>query len=171
MAGTVVLRELEVTDCAVIAEAFRAQGWEKPAEQYQRYLAERQAGARDVIVAEADGLFAGYLTIVWESSHDAFREAGIPEIVDFNVLLRFRRQGIGTRLMESAEQRIAQRSPRAGLGTVPLPDYGPAHMLYSKRGYLPDGRGLFQHGRQLAYGDQATVDDSLVMYFVKQLST
>jgi GNAT superfamily N-acetyltransferase len=169
MASTIVIRELEARDCEVLAAAFLAQGWHKPAEQYRRYLEESLSGARRVLLAEAAGQFAGYLTIVWDSDYPAFRAAGIPEIVDFNVLLRFRRQGIGALLMEAAEQCIAERSSQAGIGVVPLADYGPAHILYIRRGYIPDGRGLFQGGRELGYGDQATVDDDLVIYFLKQL--
>jgi len=53
------------SDCQLVADAFAAQGWDKPASQYQSYWQEQQAGKRDVLVAEHRGRFAGYVTIVW----------------------------------------------------------------------------------------------------------
>lgn len=153
----------------MISAAFSLQGWNKPTEQYQQYFNEIQAGTREVLVAEAEDEFAGYLTIVWESHYPPFLEAGIPEIVDFNVLKKFQRQGIGSMLMDAAEARIFERSPLAGIGVGLAPGYGEAHVLYVKRGYVPDGRGVTSHGRYILYGDVIVVDDDLVLYFTKRL--
>jgi GNAT superfamily N-acetyltransferase len=161
------IRNLQSDDIEPIARAFAAIGWNKPAVQYERYLAEQTAGERDVPVALVDGTFAGYVTIVWASAYQPFREAGIPEIVDFNVLPHFRRQKIGTRLLDEAEARIARRSPLAGIGVGMTPDYGAAQRMYVLRGYVPDGCGLLAAGRVLHYGEQVTVDDSLAIMFTK----
>lgn len=166
---TLHIRELRAEDIESIAAAFAALGWHKPASQYERYLVEQQAGERVVLVAFIDGEFAGYLTIVWLSGYTPFREESIPEIVDFNVLPHLRRSKIGTRLMDRAEERIAERSPVAGIGVGMYPDYGPAQRLYVLRGYVPDGRGLTTGTRPVGYGDQIVVDDDLVLYFTKQL--
>jgi hypothetical protein len=79
------------------------------------------------------------------SQYPPFHQAGIPEIVDFNVLIQFRRMKIGTALLDDAEKLIAICSPVAGLGVCMHIDYGPAHVLYARRGYVPDGRGIFYH--------------------------
>ena len=107
--------------------------------------------------------FAGYVTVVWESKYPPFLAAGIPEVVDFNVLLKFRRRGIGTLLMDAAEASIARHCRTAGIGVGLTADYGPAHVLYCKRGYLPDGLGLFQAGRHCKYGDRPVVNDDLTL--------
>ena len=99
----VEIRPLQHSDIAPIAEAFAEIGWNKTSSQYQGYLSEQDADQRLVLVATIEETFAGYLTIVWESSYPPFRESGIPEIVDFNVLPKFQRQGIGTQLMDAAE--------------------------------------------------------------------
>jgi ribosomal protein S18 acetylase RimI-like enzyme len=164
-----VIRELTKDDCPVIAAAFAAQGWNKPVSQYLVYHQESLQGKRTVLVAEESGRFAGYVTIVWESGYPPFRDAGIPEIVDFNVLIAFRRRGIGSALLDESERRIAQRSNAAGIGVGMTADYGPAQILYVRRGYLPDGRGLFQDGRHLEYGDQAVVNDDLALYLTRSL--
>src|SRR5689334_13213547 len=105
------IRHLEAQDVEIIAAAFQQIGWNKPVAQYERYLAQQTYGRRPVFVAFLDGTFAGYLTINWQSEYSPFGEQNIPEIQDFNVLPQFRRQGIGTRLMDEAEATIGQRSP------------------------------------------------------------
>jgi GNAT superfamily N-acetyltransferase len=164
------IRALRAEDIAPMAAAFAALGWNKPAEQYARYLAEQQTGERNVLVAFLAGQFVGYLTIVWKSHYPPFREAHIPEIVDFNVLPEFRCRGIGSRLMDAAEAQIAERSPIVGIGVGMTPDYGSAQRMYVKRGYVPDGRGLNYDGRFLRYGDTVTLDDTLALCFMKSLA-
>ena len=163
------VREMTHEDPQIMAEVFRAQGWNKPQDQYEKYYGEQTGSRRTVLVAELKGKFVGYLTIVWESDYSPFRDAGIPEIVDLNVVLAQQRKGIGSVLMDKAELRISEKSKVVGIGVGLSSDYGAAQILYVKRGYLPDGRGLHFHGRQLRFGDKTTVDHSLVMYFTKKL--
>lgn len=165
----VLIQKFEQSDIQEIVEAFRAIGWDKPASQYERYYTEQVDKVRDVYIALVEGEFAGYLTICWTSSYGPFREENIPEIVDFNVLPKFRRQGIGTRLMDKAESEIAKVSPVAGIGVGMTPDYGAAQRLYVLRGYVPDGRGLRYRGHYPMYSEQITVDDSMALYLTKEL--
>ena len=169
MKDKIVLRDILMSDCAEISKQFASQGWDKPESQYLSYIELQKAGARDVIVAEMDGKIAGYLTINWESEYELFRERGIPEVVDFNVLKKFQRRGIGTALMDEAERRIKERSSYAGIGFGVFGDYGAAQILYVKRGYVPDGRGVVMDSRVLQYGDEVVIDDSVVLYLVKEL--
>lgn len=169
MTCTLLIRELTPADCLPIAEAFAAQGWEKPEAQYQRYFSESQSGQRTVLVGEVDGQFAGYLTVVWVSNYHPFREAGIPEIVDFNVLKKFHRRGIGSALMDEAERRIAAVSSIAGIGVGLTADYGAAQILYVRRGYVPDGRGAFSNEQALVYGEMVQADDGLALYLTKKV--
>src|SRR5437868_153639 len=137
------LRELSAVDGPLIARAFAVQGWSKPEEQYQRYYEQCMRGERVALIAEDEAGFAGYVTIEWVSGYPPFREAGIPEIADFNVLMRCRRVGIGTALLDEAERRIAARSAIAGIGVGLSGDYGAAQILYVRRGYVPDGQGAW----------------------------
>lgn len=163
------IRLLDSQDISQIAEAFKGLGWDKSASQYERYLEEQSFDVRAVYVAFIADEFAGYLTICWKSTYPPFREAKIPEIVDFNVLPKFRRQGIGTALMDKAESEIAKTSPIAGIGVGMDSDYGAAQRLYVLRNYVPDGRGLHHKNRQIHYGEEVTVDDSLALYLIKKL--
>jgi len=164
-----LIRLLESDDIPEIAKAFRQLGWDKPALQYERYLMEQVLEIRDVYIAFTEERFVGYLTICWISSYEPFRREKIPEIVDFNVLPKFRRQGIGTQLMDKAESEIAKVSPIAGIGVGMTPDYGAAQKLYVLRGYVPDGRGLHYKGHYIKYGEEITVDDNLALHLTKEL--
>lgn len=163
------IRALGHDDPRRIAAALADLGWNKPVEQYERYLAEQAAGVRAVLVAEIEAGFAGYVTLVWNSPYPPFREHGVPEIKDLNVLPALRRRGVGTALMDAAEALAGERTDIVGLGVGMDADYGPAQTMYVRRGYVPDARGLTSHGRHVAWGDTVKVDDDLVLYFTKAL--
>ena len=163
------VRHLLAEDCALISQAFTLQGWKKPVQQYENYWQEALAGKREILVAEIESTFAGYLTIVWVSDYAPFSHKGIPEIVDLNVLKKYQGRGIATTLLDAAERQIAKRSPIAGIGVGLTADYGPAQVLYIKRGYVPDGRGVFSHGQSIVYGNLVPMDDDLVLYLTKRL--
>ncbi len=163
------IRELTESDCEIISRAFDEQSWNKPDSLYQKYYKECQAGSRVCLVAEWDGEFSGYVNILWESGYPPFKEAGIPEIADFNVLKKFQRRGIGTALMDAVESRISERSPLAGLGVGLYADYGPAQILYAKRGYIPDGHGIYYNAIPVPPGTTAFVDDDLTLQLIKRL--
>ena len=163
------IRRLEAQDAEPIAAAFQQIGWNKSVVQYEQYLAQQANGQRSVLVAFWDQTFAGYLTINWRSEYAPFREQNIPEIQDLNVLPQYRRRGIGTSLMDEAEQLIAQRSPIAGIGVGLYADYGAAQRLYILRGYVPDGKGLVYGHQVVAPGAHVVADDDLVLYLTKVL--
>ena len=164
------IRRLSREDCSVVAAAFAAQAWNKPVEQFERYLNECSTGKRDILLAELNGEFAGYVTIDWKPEYVVFKERSIPEIADFNVLIKFRKRGIGSRLLDEAERLItSQRYEIAGLRVGLTADYGDAQRLYVKRGYIPDGCGISQRGKFLRYGDIVTVDDDLTVGFTRSL--
>lgn len=171
MDSIIVLRNINKADPAIISAACQKLGWDKPIEQYQTYLQQQEASDRDVVIAEINNNFVGYLTIKWQSGYLPFSRAGIPEINDLNVLPSFRRQGVATSLLDEAEKRILPRSDTAGIGFGLTPDYGPAQILYVKRGYIPNGQGLAKNEQTTAYGDVVTVGHELALYLVKDLGT
>lgn len=162
------VRELRECDLETISTAFRVIGWNKPLEQFQRYLSDQRAGSRMVFVADSDGDFAGYVTVIWNSGYPPFRASQIPEIQDFNVLPRFRQRGIGTQLLDAAEAHLAQRSPVIGIGVGMHSGYGAAQRLYVKRGYIPDGRGVVSHEQVVEQGATVCNDDDLI-YLTKKV--
>ena len=169
MEDGVEIRALTDGDAETISAAFASVGSVKPVATYQRYLAEQAGGSRACLVATVDGQFAGYVTLNWVPTHPGFVEARVPEIQDLNVLPRFRRTGIGTRLLDRAEEEIALRCSVAGIGVGLHPGYSEAQRLYVKRGYVPDGRGVTYHDRYAEEGMQLALDDHLVLHLTKEL--
>ena len=163
------IRLLESKDIPQITKAFKELGWNKPQSQYESYWLEQELKIRHVYVAFIEDQFAGYLTICWKSGYEPFYEKNIPEITDFNVLPKFRRMGIGTQLMDKAENNIAEVSSIAGIGVGMTPDYGAAQRLYILRGYIPDGLGLHWKNHHVQYGEPVRVDDDLALFLTKVL--
>jgi GNAT superfamily N-acetyltransferase len=162
-------REIKENDLEVISNSFKEQGWEKPIDLYRRYLEEQRNGNRVSIIAEVDGTFVGYTNVLWNSYYSSFKEKSIPEINDFNVLIKYRRQGIGSKLMDKAEEIIKERSDIAGIGVGLFSDYGNAQILYAKRGYVPDGKGIHNGQRYVGYGETIVIDDDVALYLIKKL--
>jgi GNAT superfamily N-acetyltransferase len=164
------LRALGELDLLTIPAAFAELGWPgKDEGQFRRYLSEQATGDRDVIVAELEGRFAGYVTVVWASDYRPFRDAEIPEIKDFNVLPAYRRKGIGSALMDRAERLVAMRTSIVGLGVGLYSDYGAAQRMYTKRGYVPDGRGIMYAGEPVPPGQTVPIDDDACLMYTRTL--
>ncbi len=163
------IRALEADDPERIASALAAIGWPSRPRSYERYLREQSAGTREVFVAVLDDELAGYATLNWRPEHPPFAAADIPEIEDLNVLPALQRRGIGSALLDAAESRAAESVQRIGIRVGLDADYGAAQRLYVQRGYVPDGRGLSFEHRPVAYGEQVTVNDDLVLACTKRL--
>ena len=163
------VRPAFAADVGRLEAAFEREAWPRAPGQLERYFAEQAAGLRLLVVAELEGEPAGYLNLVWDADHPPFRRERVPEIQDLNVLPSHRRRGVATRMLDLAEGRAAERSPRVGLGVGVYADYGPAHLLYSRRGYLLDGTALVLHGRPIVGGEAVVADDSLVLHMVKEV--
>jgi GNAT superfamily N-acetyltransferase len=117
--------------------------WHKNKRQLQLYLRQQRRDERVVLVALQGDAVVGYGTVVWQSLYKPFRQAGIPEIVDLNVMTEYQSQGIGTALIAAAEHIAGGRGMRdIGISVEQSPGYAAANRLYPQLGYIPDGRGL-----------------------------
>lgn len=99
----------------------------------------------------------------------AFGGKGYPEIVDFGVLEKFRRLGIGSSLMDAAEQIASQYADTVYLGVGLHSGYGSAQRMYVKRGYIPDGSGVWYRDKVCPCYAECLNDDDLVLYLFKKL--
>ena len=84
--------------------------------------------------------FAGYITLKWNSLYQSFKNQGIPEIMDLNVLPPYRNHGIATALLDMAELEAVKKQNKAGIGV-----------------------GLYD-----GYGSAQRLDDDLVLWFTKE---
>lgn len=163
------IRELDAAGAAELADAFSEGGWNKPRSQFTSYLQKHESGEILCLVAFVEGQVAGYLNVVWIPDYQPLRELGTPEIQDLNVMDRFRRRGIASRLLDRAEREVARRSSKVGIGVGLHPGYNAAQRLYVLRGYVPDARGMSYKDEFLAEGAIVTLDDDLVLHFTKDL--
>ncbi len=163
------LRPLSQIDIPVIVASFAQNNWPKPPTIFEDYLKEQEAGERLVWIAFYQGQFAGYATLKWESKYQPFKDQNIPEIMDLNVLPPYRGKGIGSDLLEIAEQTAFKKRPAVGLGVGLYQDYGRAQQMYVKHGYIPDGLGVTYNYKPVAPGETAPLDDDLVLWFTKKI--
>ncbi len=162
------IREMQESDIKDLSQGFINQGWPGREEILARYFLEQECGEREVLVAEVEGALAGYITILPIVKHGPF--AGMsPELSDFNVFEPFQNQGIGNLLLEEAEKRVKFVSSKITLGVGLHSGYGPAQRLYIKRGYIPDGSGVWYQNQPLEMNDTIQNNDDLVLYLSKEL--
>ena len=163
------VRAMYPSDCQAFHQGFAAQGWDKPFSQFERYFEEQREGVKKVLVAVLQGEVAGYTTLLPQAPAGPFAGMGWPEVCDFNVLEKFQRRGIGSRILAVAEDLASQTSGTICLGVGLHSGYGTAQRLYVKRGYVFDGSGLWYRNKPLAQYAPCAADDGLVLYLSKKL--
>ena len=161
------IRNMIKSDIKSLSHGFMNQGWPGREEILARYFLEQESGEREVLVAEIDGAVAGYVTILPSAKHGPFAEV-YPELSDFNVFEPFQNQGIGNLLLEEAEKRVKLISDKVTLGVGLHSGYGPAQRLYMKRGYIPDGTGVWYQNQPLEMNATIQNNDDLVLYLSKK---
>lgn len=168
MRTTCSIRKMQESDIQDLSRGFIRQGWPSREEILTRYFKEQECGEREVLVAEVEGALVGYITILPCAKQGPFAEI-YPELSDFNVFEPFQNQGIGNLLLEEAEKRVRLISDKVTLGVGLHSGYGPAQRLYIKRGYIPDGTGVWYQNHQLAMNAVCEDIGELVLYLSKNL--
>ena len=165
----VLIRDMAAADARIITDEEIAQGWHQSIEKYENRLKDQREGKCVSLVAEYRGNVAGYINVYPDAKYGAFGNQGLPEIVDFGVLIKYQKRGIGSKLMDAAEKIAARYADTVYLGVGLHSGYGRAQRMYVKRGYIPDGSGVW-------YGDHVCEpyaacenDDDLVLYLSKKL--
>lgn len=167
---SLLIRSMMKDDIEKLVDGFAEQNWNKPWEQFNNYYNQQENNEKSVIIAEINGDVAGYLTLLSYTKSGPFAYKNIPEIVDFNVLIKYQKRGIGNKLMDVVEGLAKEKSDYVSLSVGLHYGYGSAQRMYVKRGYIPDGSGVWYDGRQLEQYASCVNDDSLTLYFLKRLS-
>ncbi|MDE7417763.1 MAG: GNAT family N-acetyltransferase [Lachnospiraceae bacterium] len=167
--NNILIRDMQQSDAQMITEEEIAQGWDASVEKYEMRLRDQNEGKSVALTAEYHGKIAGYINVYLDSKWGAFANQGYPEIVDFGVLEKYRKKGIGSRLMDAAEQIASEYSDIVYLGVGLHTGYGSAQRMYVKRGYIPDGTGVWYKDEICGQYAVCCNDDDLVLYFSKEL--
>lgn len=166
------IRPMTQADAQPLCDAYNAQGWHDDVSDYLRRLQDQAEGRCTALIAEWDGQVAGNVYLYLNAQEGPFKDKGWPIIVNFGVLQKFQRRGVGSRLMDVAEQLAAQHADTVCLGVGLSREYGAAQRIYVRRGYVPDGSGVWYRDVQcVQYETVCTVDDDLVLYMSKDLRT
>lgn len=163
------IRELIDSDILDFHNEFKLQGWDKPVCLFQKYLSEQNENKRQIFVATIDDNVAGYATLLPNDEHGPFKNKNIPTICDFNVLEKFQKHGIGNAILQTIEDEVKKYSNKICLGVGLHSGYGSAQRLYIKRGYIPDGSGVWYNNELLKQNQSCKNNDDLILYLLKQL--
>jgi len=165
------IKRLERADIPLIVQAFADAGWPKSPCLFEHYCLEQDEHRGFAWIAYSNGACAGYVTLQKGSKYPYFKEIGMPEIMDLNVLPEYRRQGIGSALLDHAEKTALNKGYESvGLGMGLYGGYGSAQRLYIKRGYIPDGKGITYNYSYAQPGTVVQVDDELALWLIKKLA-
>lgn len=167
---TILIRDMTERDARMITSAEIAQGWHQTIEKYEMRLRDRAEGRSVALAAEYKGAPAGYINLYPDSGNGPFAGRGYPEIVDFGVLEQYQKRGVGTKLMDIAEQIASDYSDTVYLSVGLHSGYGSAQRMYVKRGYVPDGSGVWYRDEICPQCADCRNDDDLVLYLSKVLS-
>ena len=167
--GALRIRSMAPEDAKVLYDTYLSYGWHPKMETYENYYREQQQGTRVVFIAELSGSVKGQCTLVLNPTEGPFGNRGIPEIEDLTVFFDVHNRGIGNRLLDAAEKEAAKAADRVYLAVGIHSGYGPAQRIYAKRGYIPDGTGVWYQGKVLDQYAPCVNDDDLLIYLSKQL--
>ena len=170
--GDLMIRDLEIADAQVFTDEEKAQGWHTDISKFHERLQHQAEGRCVALAAVYQGHPAGYINIYRTAPKDGNPFAGTewPEIVDFGVLQKDQRHGIGSKLMDAAEKIAGNWADTVCLGVGLHNGYGSAQRMYVKRGYIPDGSGVWYRGKPCTpYDTIYTNDDDLILYLSKKL--
>jgi GNAT superfamily N-acetyltransferase len=174
-----LIRLIEESDLQIIDWSFLKHYRDEPESMLQNCFSVPIDRKRLVWVAFDGEEFQGYITLLYESFYRELRKNGILEIRDLYVLPSFRGKGIGSKLIEKVEVEAFLNFYDVGVGIGLLQADGPAQRLFVKRGYIPDGAGIFSlyitpprfgivpySYTPLSSGDEVLADD-LSLWFIK----
>lgn len=165
--GNLIVRSMIKSDIGKLVNGFLEQGWNKSYELFNYYYNLQENNERLVIIAELSGDVSGYVTLLPYTKVGPFAYRDIPEIVDLNVLIKHQKKGIGNKIMDIAENLAKEKSDYISLSVGLHSGYGSAQRMYVKRGYIPDGSGVWYNGKQLEQYSKCENDDDLTLYFLK----
>ncbi|MFR2839766.1 MAG: N-acetyltransferase family protein [Zhenhengia sp.] len=164
------IRDMMESDILDFHKAFKLQGWDKPIKLFEKYYKEQKNGVRKVFIAVKGEQVLGYATLLPNAQHGPFANQHIPTVCDFNVLEKYQRKRVGTAIFNAIEDGVKKYSDKICLGVGLHAGYGPAQRLYIKRGYIPDGSGVWYNNERLEPYAACTNNDDLVLYLSKDFT-
>lgn len=159
------IREATKSDLSVLYDLYRVIG--KKDDGYFEHMMEQGA---IILIASLDGEDCGFCIYNPRPRYSVYRKLGIPEIQDLNVIPAARRNGVASALIKWCEGMARSRNcSQIGISVGLFKDYGPAQILYTKMGYVPDGNGVTYDRESIRPYTSYIIDDNLSLMMVKDL--
>ena len=136
---------------------------------YQRYLTWQNEGECTFLIALLNGEIAGYVFVLYQDRWGSMADARQPGLADLNVFPWNRRCGVGNALLEKAEEIAASYGDSLHLDVHVTATAGQAHRLYFRRGYLPDGIGVYHKYKQYDAALGEVNPEDLTLLLIKSL--
>jgi len=136
---------------------------------YQQYLNWQKEGECAFLIALLDGEIAGYVFLLYKDRWGSMAELRQPGLADLNVFSWNRRRGVGNALLETAENLAAQHGDTLHLDVHLTAISGQAHRLYFRRGYMPDGKGVYHKYKQYDAALGEVDPEDLTLLLIKKL--
>lgn len=121
------------------------------------------------LVALYEGEIAGYVFLYYRCRWGGMANCNLPGVVDLIVFEKYRKKGIATVLMDVAEDIARNYNNKVYLDVCLNSEYGTAQRLYIKRGYVPDGKGVYYEEKVCETNAVCANDDELTLCLVKEL--
>lgn len=100
---------------------------------------------------------------------DGLAGPNIPGVADLIVFEKYRRKKIAAMLLDAAENIAKQHCNKIYQDVCLNNDYGPARRFYIKRGYIPDGKGVYYKEKVCETDAVCRNDDELTLCLAKEL--
>ena len=142
---------------------------EKQISYLKRQLANQEKHECSALLALCDGEPAGYVFIYYRCRWGGLANCELPGVVDLLVFEKYRRRKVATALMDVAEGIAKEFSDKVYLDVCLNSEYGAAQRFYIKRGYVPDGKGLYYQEKVCEVNAVCKNDDELTLCLVKEL--
>ena len=168
---TVRIRPIAAEDVAILIKRI-AFDWGAPQKHSKRFEMQEKGDAV-YLVAWYEELPVGHLLLKWQGTADDPLAPDIrdcPDLEDLFVCPGYRSGGIGTRLLECAEQAVENKG-YALIGLAVGVDNSRARSLYERLGYRSTGTGQYETGG--VYIDKDGSEKSwteVCVYLTKQLN-
>ena len=134
-----------------------------------RQLANQEKQECSALLALYHGNVAGYVFLYYKCRWGALANRNLPCVADLIVFEKYRKQRIATILMDVAEDIAGKYSNQVYLEVCLNSEYGPAQRLYVKRGYVPDGKGVYYEEKVCETDAVCKNDDELTLCLIKEL--
>ena len=162
------IRKMNYDDIPLICKADHDES-ERNITYLKNQLANQDKQECSALIALYNGKAAGYVFLYYKCRWGGLANCNIPGVVDLIVFEEFRQRGIATNLMDVAENIAKSHSNKVYLDVCLSSEYGPAQIFYIKRGYIPDGKGVYYEEKVCETDATCKNDDELTLCLVKEL--